>query len=216
MQKIDVAQKELDFAKGSDGAGIADLWRDTGGGSERKGRRDYVLLGTEPGGRANFAQPFRARVLNWIDGVQPGVPTTYRIEVNTGPDVDAYHDEDRDVREREPERGSGAIKIPSGTQVLHGRNWCGRSSPAGQFRRRLPAAVPENMVTWGMSSRSAAAENLLKNPDFKETKDAAGKPEIAGWHGGISPANVSRETSQSAAVGKRVAIEFNNTMFARW
>ena len=201
QQKVDVAQKELDFAKGS--AEPASLIYGIAPAEKGSGSVFFWELSPEIGKNGRSFRP----EIDWADGV-PGAPTTYRIEVNGGPDASHVTTKIASY-DNVKVRGSGPIKIPPGTQALEAV--LVRTKPLPVQPPATPKAVPE-VVDTGHIIPLGGAENLLKNPDFKETKDATGKPMIAGWHG-ILPANVSPETGGPLPSGDARAIEVNNDMF---
>jgi tetratricopeptide (TPR) repeat protein len=199
QQKVDQAQKEIDFAKGSAEASSLVYGVAAGG----KGGTDFFWeLSPEKGQNAQSFQP----EVDWSDGVQ-AQPTSYRIEVNGGPD-DAHVTTKIASYDNVNLRGSAPLKIPPGTQVLQAV--LVRTKALSIPPPANPAPVPE-VVDTGHIIPLGGAENLLKNPEFKETKDTTGKPMIAGWHG-IMPTNVSQETGGPLPTGS-VSIEINNGMF---
>lgn len=147
----------------------------------------------------------------------PARPTTCTIKVKGGPDEE--HLVDVASYKNAATSGSAPIKIPPGTLLL--RAELSADNPPASTPATPPSSPPvvppfqamhPAAASSGYSLLLGSGENLLKNPDFKVTKDATGISEVAGWKG-VLPAGISQETGGPLPAGGFQSLEASNGMF---
>jgi len=225
QQKVDQVQNELAFAKG-ESSPLALIYGvvDAEGKSKGSGKEIFWQINpgekTQGGGNAPyFSNTF------WMAGA-PVRPTTYRIEINGGPDAQHVTNDVTTLVASFPNvatQGNAAIKIPAGITVLQatlvGTKADAPAAPAPAIASGTnpPIGQPAAPNVPGAIASShllllGAPENLLKNPGFEVTKDASGKSVLAGWNG-LPPSGVSQQTGGPLPAGGYQSLEGGSGMF---
>ena len=210
QQKIDQIEKEIAFAKG-ESSPVALVYGLAEGEGKAKAKGTVFFWQINAGEKVPNNVPYFSNT-SWMEGV-PVRPTDYKIEVSGGPDK--LHLAHIASFENVSTRGSAAIKIPAGMQVVQ-----------AMLQRTKPVPLPPGSPTPSpaqVSPVSAPAavghvlplgtgDNLLKNPDFIISRDPTGKAEIVGWKG-LATDSVSHETGGPLPSGGYESLEVNNGNF---
>ena len=219
QQKVDQVEKDLAFAQGQNGPvalvyGLAETPEKSSG----KSTGVEIFWQINAGKKETNNEPYFSTG-SWVVG-EAVRPTTYRIEVNGGPDeqhltthLASYSNVATQGHAPLGISGTSEIRVVQAALIQTKPDVPPGSSPApGPAHASSTSPLAPEAVATGQLLLLDGPENLLKNPTFQAVKDASGKSELAGWSGVLS-AGISQESGGPLPKGGYQSIEANNGMY---
>jgi len=206
---LGVVENQLAFAKGENVPDVSLVYgvAPAPAKADGKGTSLKIYWQIDGEGPQNRQRYFSSTA--WREGA-PARHTTFFIRIKGG--ADQASETDLVTLKNVETPGSTIVKIPPGTRVLTAE--LGVVKPAANGSSASASApTPAPTPTWiGNDVLLAGGENLLKNPDFQVSKNAAGQSVIDGWKY-ILPASVTREKGGPLPAGGYETVEATTGIF---